>query len=169
MEGNSTQIMQPGTGKQNTFSFDYSFYSHEKRADFATQEVVYNNIGKEMLDHAFEGYNVCIFAYGQTGAGKSYSMMGGSDDRGIIPRLCEELFDRTHKAAADMAFSVEVEMVEGGGCTHTHPTIHSSLSHTHNNLGELYGNLQRKSARSAQPQQPRQPQSSRAPSARAIR
>ncbi len=42
-----------------------------------------------MLDHAFEGYNVCIFAYGQTGAGKSYTMMGKQDDdgnEGIIPR-----------------------------------------------------------------------------------
>jgi kinesin family member 1 len=108
MEGNSTQITQPGTTKQNTFSFDYSFYSHEKRPDFATQEIVYNKIGKEMLDHAFEGYNVCIFAYGQTGAGKSYSMMGGPDDRGIIPRMCEELFQRMKGAGPDMSFSVEV-------------------------------------------------------------
>lgn len=43
-----------------------------------------------MLHHAFEGYNVCIFAYGQTGAGKSYTMMGRLDDakeEGIIPRV----------------------------------------------------------------------------------
>lgn len=40
-----------------------------------------------MLLHAFEGYNVCIFAYGQTGAGKSYTMMGKQekDQEGIIP------------------------------------------------------------------------------------
>lgn len=40
-----------------------------------------------MLLHAFEGYNVCIFAYGQTGAGKSYTMMGRQekDQQGIIP------------------------------------------------------------------------------------
>lgn len=31
---------------------------------------------RRVLQHAFEGYNVCIFAYGQTGAGKSYTMMG---------------------------------------------------------------------------------------------
>ena len=38
------------------------------------------------------GYNVCIFAYGQTGAGKSYTMMGkgDGDNEGIIPRLCKE-------------------------------------------------------------------------------
>lgn len=42
-----------------------------------------------MLQHAFEGYNVCIFAYGQTGAGKSYTMMGRQekDQQGIIPQV----------------------------------------------------------------------------------
>lgn len=57
---------------------------------FASQSRVYNDIGKEMLLHAFEGYNVCIFAYGQTGAGKSYTMMGKQekDQQGIIPQVC---------------------------------------------------------------------------------
>jgi kinesin family protein 1 len=32
--------------------------------------MVYADIGEEMLQHSFDGYNVCIFAYGQTGAGK---------------------------------------------------------------------------------------------------
>lgn len=42
-----------------------------------------------MLLHAFEGYNVCIFAYGQTGAGKSYTMMGKQETghQGIIPQV----------------------------------------------------------------------------------
>jgi len=42
-----------------------------------------------MLQHAIEGYNICIFAYGQTGAGKSYTMMGRSEDGqlGIIPQV----------------------------------------------------------------------------------
>lgn len=54
---------------------------------FASQKQVYRDIGEEMLLHAFEGYNVCIFAYGQTGAGKSYTMMGRQeqDQQGIIP------------------------------------------------------------------------------------
>jgi len=42
-----------------------------------------------MLEHAFEGYNVCVFAYGQTGAGKSYTMMGKDEpsQKGIIPQV----------------------------------------------------------------------------------
>lgn len=57
--------------------------------NFASQKQVYDDIGVEMLDHAFEGYNVCIFAYGQTGAGKSYTMMGKSEpgEKGIIPQV----------------------------------------------------------------------------------
>lgn len=59
--------------------------------NYASQKQVYRDIGEEMLQHAFEGYNVCIFAYGQTGAGKSYTMMGKQekDQQGIIPQARE--------------------------------------------------------------------------------
>ena len=62
-------------------------------SNFATQKKVYNDIGLEMLDHAFEGYNVCIFAYGQTGAGKSYTMMGKNEpgQEGIIPQVNKQI------------------------------------------------------------------------------
>lgn len=63
--------------------------------NFASQMLVYKDIGEEMLLHAFEGYNVCIFAYGQTGAGKSYTMMGKQDvkdQQGIIP-LVQTYYD----------------------------------------------------------------------------
>ena len=37
---------------------------------------MFEDLGTDVIQAAFEGYNACIFAYGQTGAGKSYSMMG---------------------------------------------------------------------------------------------
>ncbi len=37
---------------------------------------VFTDLGKMVLESAFEGYNVCVFAYGQTGSGKTYTMMG---------------------------------------------------------------------------------------------
>uniref|UniRef100_A0A669EG90 plus-end-directed kinesin ATPase n=1 Tax=Oreochromis niloticus TaxID=8128 RepID=A0A669EG90_ORENI len=94
MQGNTTTILNPKAPKEpaKTFSFDYSYWSHTSPDDpcFASQNLVYNDIGKEMLQHAFEGYNVCIFAYGQTGAGKSYTMMGKQEEgqEGIIPMVC---------------------------------------------------------------------------------
>lgn len=73
--------------------------------------VVYKDIGEEMLEHAFEGYNVCIFAYGQTGAGKSYTMMGRQEEgqEGIIPLVCQDLFDRIRSNTSEqLKYSVEV-------------------------------------------------------------
>jgi len=37
---------------------------------------VFSDLGKAVLESAFEGYNACVFAYGQTGSGKTYTMMG---------------------------------------------------------------------------------------------
>ncbi|XP_014818484.1 PREDICTED: kinesin-like protein KIF1A isoform X14 [Calidris pugnax] len=119
MSGSTTTILNPKQPKETpkSFSFDYSYWSHTTPADinYASQKQVYQDIGEEMLQHAFEGYNVCIFAYGQTGAGKSYTMMGKQekDQQGIIPQLCEDLFSRINETTNDnMSYSVEVSYME---------------------------------------------------------
>ncbi|XP_054061405.1 kinesin-like protein KIF1A isoform X9 [Rissa tridactyla] len=119
MSGSTTTILNPKQPKETpkSFSFDYSYWSHTTPADinYASQKQVYRDIGEEMLQHAFEGYNVCIFAYGQTGAGKSYTMMGKQekDQQGIIPQLCEDLFSRINETTNDnMSYSVEVSYME---------------------------------------------------------
>ncbi|KAJ8255033.1 hypothetical protein GJAV_G00200210 [Gymnothorax javanicus] len=119
MQGSSTCISNPKQPKDaaKNFTFDYSYWSHTTPEDptFVSQRQVYLDIGEEMLLHAFEGYNVCIFAYGQTGAGKSYTMMGKQEpgQQGIIPQLCEDLFKRTvDNASPDLSFSVEVSYME---------------------------------------------------------
>ncbi|XP_058858564.1 kinesin-like protein KIF1B isoform X8 [Acipenser ruthenus] len=119
MQGNTTTISNPKNPKEplKTFSFDYSYWSHTTVEDpsFASQCKVFNDIGKEMLQHAFEGYNVCIFAYGQTGAGKSYTMMGKQEEgqEGIIPLLCEDLFEKINDNRKDeISYSVEVSYME---------------------------------------------------------
>ncbi|XP_032942689.1 kinesin-like protein KIF1C [Catharus ustulatus] len=119
MQGNTTCITNPKLPKDATkhFTFDYSYWSHTSEEDpnFASQRRVYQDIGEEMLAHAFEGYNVCILAYGQTGAGKSYTMMGRQEpgQRGIIPQLCEDLFARiAREGSPELSFSVEVSYLE---------------------------------------------------------
>lgn len=65
MEGNQTIITKKGDKEETVkaFTFDHSYWSVDKdHPDYADQELVYNDLGKELLDHAFDGYNCCIFA-----------------------------------------------------------------------------------------------------------
>ncbi|XP_052751109.1 kinesin-like protein unc-104 isoform X8 [Galleria mellonella] len=121
MSGNTTIIQNPkappGTkDSAKSFNFDFSYWSHNPNdPEFSSQIMVYKDIGEEMLQHAFDGYNICIFAYGQTGAGKSYTMMGRGEDgqEGIIPQICKDLFRRIRQTTADdLKYSVEVSYME---------------------------------------------------------
>eukprot|EP00054_Salpingoeca_dolichothecata_P027107 m.197133 g.197133 ORF g.197133 m.197133 type:complete len:1089 (-) comp25865_c0_seq2:49-3315(-) len=113
MTANSTFLTcpEPSDIPRRQFTFDHSFWSFDRNdPSYANQEMVFNALGKSVLKDAFEGYHSCVFAYGQTGAGKSYSMMGGDgDERGIVPRLCEELFLRVEQCQKD-GYSAKVEV-----------------------------------------------------------
>ncbi|NXA59173.1 KIF14 protein, partial [Mohoua ochrocephala] len=93
--GSETIVRNPSTNQVYSFSYDFSFWSFDKgHPNFASQAMIYQTLALPLLERAFEGYNACLFAYGQTGSGKSYTMMGFDEDRGIIPRLCEDLFNQ---------------------------------------------------------------------------
>eukprot|EP00759_Apiculatamorpha_spiralis_P038132 PhF_6_TR37566/c0_g2_i1/m.55667/K10392/KIF1; kinesin family member 1 len=80
------------------FKFDFSIWSIPESQQSApesqvcSQKDVFEMVGEPTLHQCWDGYNTCFFAYGQTGAGKTYTMMGNKDQPGIIPRLCQELF-----------------------------------------------------------------------------
>ncbi|XP_043482609.1 kinesin-like protein unc-104 isoform X4 [Leptopilina heterotoma] len=122
MNGNTTSITNPKapTGTKDaikSFNYDYSYFSMDSNDidNYSSQIMVYKDIGEEMLEHAFEGYNVCIFAYGQTGAGKSYTMMGKQEEgqEGIIPQICKDLFGKiTSNSNEQLKYSVEVSYME---------------------------------------------------------
>jgi kinesin family protein 3/17 len=79
-----------GPYSTHRFTFDHVYDQS------ASQENVYNNTAKGVVDSALQGYNATIFAYGQTGTGKTYTMEGfhekQHDLRGIIPRSIEQIF-----------------------------------------------------------------------------
>ncbi|KAI0637640.1 kinesin-domain-containing protein [Trametes polyzona] len=131
MEGNQTILEPPEPGsagaqaasgraterKPMNFTFDKSYWSAGPRDDpkYCSQQTLYDDLGKELLDHSFSGFNACILAYGQTGSGKSYSMMGYGEDKGIIPLTCSELFTRVEQKKAQdphINFTVEVSYIE---------------------------------------------------------
>lgn len=73
------------------FNFDHAL------PDSATQEDVFEVAGYPLVDNCLAGYNSSIFAYGQTGAGKTHTMLGSLTDaagRGLAPRVFEYLFER---------------------------------------------------------------------------
>lgn len=127
MEGKATTIEneeEPKSGKK-TFTFDFSYWSHDGFENdetgysrpispkYADQQRLYNEIGKDVLNNAYEGYNACLFAYGQTGAGKSYSMVGYGANKGIIVRACEEIFMRIGaNKDPNLRAEVQISMLE---------------------------------------------------------
>lgn len=100
--------------EEKSFTFDNSFWSHNPTdLHYAHQEDIYNALGEEFLDHNFEGYHTCIFAYGQTGSGKSYTMMGTPTQPGLIPRTCEDLFQRIESSVSPhISYTVRVSYFE---------------------------------------------------------
>ncbi|XP_014468835.1 PREDICTED: kinesin-like protein unc-104 isoform X3 [Dinoponera quadriceps] len=121
MSGSTTSIVNPKAtpGSKDavkSFNYDYSYFSMDPNDEnYSSQLMVYKDIGEEMLEHAFEGYNVCIFAYGQTGAGKSYTMMGKQEEgqEGIIPQICKDLFRKiSYTSNERLKYSVEVSYME---------------------------------------------------------
>ncbi|KUI58477.1 hypothetical protein VP1G_05783 [Cytospora mali] len=125
MKGNQTVLTPPPDapqGKnakdhgQKVFAFDRSYWSFNKEdSNYAGQDSLHEDLGTPLLDNAFQGYNNCIFAYGQTGSGKSYSMMGYGKEHGIIPNICQDMFERIGKiqqAEPNTRCTVEVSYLE---------------------------------------------------------
>lgn len=79
-------------GHHHTFCYDETLCSVENTPNMATQKTVYEAVAMPLLGHVLQGYNGCIFAYGQTGSGKTYSMVGTETERGLIPRIADNLF-----------------------------------------------------------------------------
>jgi len=76
----------------------------------STQEKVFEDT-KRLIQSAVDGYNVCIFAYGQTGAGKSFTIQGNASNPGIAPRSFKELY-RILSGMNNYTYKVECYMIE---------------------------------------------------------
>ena len=81
-----------------SFTFDY-LYDQE-----STQEDIYSNSVRPLVEAALSGYNATVFAYGQTGSGKTYTMGSASwndledSEMGVLPRALKHIFDeRVHR------------------------------------------------------------------------
>ena len=90
------------------FSFD-AVFAHDVK-----QKYIYDTCASSVVESVLEGYNGTIFAYGQTGAGKTFTMEGVTDEqelRGIIPNSFQHIFEFVG-AASDQQFLVRASYLE---------------------------------------------------------
>eukprot|EP01147_Barroeca_monosierra_P003267 gene3267-5967_t len=134
MKERQTILHDPHEAKAaRPFTFDYSYWSFDGfkvqpdgvivgvSEHYTDQAIVYEHLGRHAVDNAMLGYNAAIFAYGQTGAGKSFSMVGYNGNDGIIPRLARDLFGRVSprmctrggsSSECDIEYQVSFSMLE---------------------------------------------------------
>ena len=91
------------------FHFDYVFDTQ------SLQSHVYENTVDPLIEDVLNGYNATVFAYGQTGTGKTYTMegcLGDVNEKGIVPRSVGSLFEGVKNSDESMEFVFKVSYVE---------------------------------------------------------
>uniref|UniRef100_A0A3Q3J1D1 Kinesin-like protein n=1 Tax=Monopterus albus TaxID=43700 RepID=A0A3Q3J1D1_MONAL len=75
-----------------------------------TQQEVFLSSVKPILSHILNGQNASVFAYGPTGAGKTHTMLGGSEQPGVIPRAVREVFNLVKAKDEDEGWDYSIGM-----------------------------------------------------------
>ncbi|XP_068415595.1 kinesin-like protein KIF9 isoform X2 [Eschrichtius robustus] len=100
-------------GVVNNQQTDWSFKLDGVLHD-ASQDLVYETVAKDVVSQALNGYNGTIMCYGQTGAGKTYTMTGATENykhRGILPRALQQVFKMIEECPTQ-AITVRVSYLE---------------------------------------------------------
>ncbi|XP_052438989.1 kinesin-like protein KIF19 [Carassius gibelio] len=102
----SENVLRSNRSREKTYMFDVVF-------DYtATQEDVYVATTKNLIDGVIAGYNATVFAYGPTGAGKTYTMLGLDSEPGIYIRTLNDLFRAIEDSTEDLDCSVYMSYIE---------------------------------------------------------
>ncbi|XP_071735388.1 kinesin-like protein KIN-14R [Rutidosis leptorrhynchoides] len=97
-------VLNSGSTKK-TFKFDRVFSPNDNQVDVFGQAL-------PLVTSVLDGYNVCIFAYGQTGTGKTFTMEGTEKDRGVNYRTLEELFKIAKERNDTFTYNISVSVLE---------------------------------------------------------
>uniref|UniRef100_A0A7N9CES4 Kinesin-like protein n=1 Tax=Macaca fascicularis TaxID=9541 RepID=A0A7N9CES4_MACFA len=99
-------ILRAHRSREKSYLFDVAF-------DFtATQEMVYQATTKSLIEGVISGYNATVFAYGPTGCGKTYTMLGTDQEPGIYVRTLNDLFRAIEETSNDMEYEVSMSYLE---------------------------------------------------------
>lgn len=92
--------------KEKTYAFDYAYDQNIE------QYHIFENTTKFLIEGVMEGFNATVFAYGATGAGKTYTMMGEEDNDGIMLLSIQDLFDEIDKVSMDKEYQLKISYIE---------------------------------------------------------
>ncbi len=92
--------------KEQHYAFDYAF------DDNTSQEDLFNNTVAPLIPTVLDGYNCTVFAYGATGAGKTYTMLGTDQNPGVMPLSLKYLFENIENITSDKLVNVKLWYLE---------------------------------------------------------
>jgi DNA polymerase III delta prime subunit len=101
--------------KESSWHFDHAMdSSHPGDPEFVDNELCYKYMGRNIVDHALEGYNAVLFCYGQTGTGKTTTVLGDKQSGpGVLILLLRDLFEEVRKEEElGGSITVSVQMLE---------------------------------------------------------
>ncbi|XP_022055519.2 kinesin-like protein KIF3C [Acanthochromis polyacanthus] len=99
----------PPSEPQKTFTFDAVYDANSKQRDLYDESV------RPLIDSVLAGFNGTIFAYGQTGTGKTYTMQGAwldPEKRGVIPNAFDHIFTHISRSQSDKQYLVRASYLE---------------------------------------------------------
>ncbi|KAI4328116.1 hypothetical protein L6164_020499 [Bauhinia variegata] len=94
-----------GSSTKKTFRFDRVYTPKDDQVDVFAD-------ASSMVISVLDGYNVCIFAYGQTGTGKTFTMEGTEQNRGVNYRTLENLFKISKERSETFSYDISVSVLE---------------------------------------------------------
>ena len=123
VDGKSNMLFQVSPGKKEAVLKDPRQPLDERRFEFSrvfepntTQDEVFDVACRRMVEQYLEGRNACCISYGQTGAGKSYTMFGSEDGnftlRGMAMRAAEYIFLQAQRAGDKKEMTVTASLAE---------------------------------------------------------
>ncbi|KAJ8610296.1 hypothetical protein CTAYLR_009074 [Chrysophaeum taylorii] len=114
LENKVVVVLDPGRGdetknvlrahrsREKRYAFDYVFGEHH------AQQTVYNRTTKFLIQGVLDGFNATVFAYGQTGAGKTYTMIGTREQPGIMVQTMRDLFRHSERVKEEHRMQIKV-------------------------------------------------------------
>ncbi|KAM9281771.1 kinesin-like protein KIF19 [Morus bassanus] len=99
-------VLRASRSREKSYVFDMAFDST------ATQETVYHATTRGLIADVISGYNATVFAYGPTGCGKTYTMLGTDSEPGICTRALGDLFQAIKDTSSDTEYDVSMSYLE---------------------------------------------------------